>query len=100
MTNNINNENEIITYMHSDGFYVIRPKQLNIIPIECPICTRMMSDADDAAAYRKHECCHDCMISWVEPNLEKWNSGCRPLQSDVVAKRVDLTSRIIDQFLI
>ncbi len=93
-------DNDSVTYMHPDGFYVIKPKQLNVIPIECPVCIRMMSDADDAAAYRKHACCHDCMLIWAEPNSDSWKNGWRPDYETVKARCIDTTSRIINQFLL
>lgn len=54
------------------------------MPINCPICKiAMLLDADKENFY-KYGCCYYCTTFFVEGRVERWKSGWRPKEDDMV----------------
>lgn len=72
---------------HSEGFYVIKPKEdVNHFPLFCPLCESIMRTELDEEEFKKFSCCDSCAMNWVYPNREKWEKGWRPSVEEVMNK--------------
>ena len=47
----------------------------------CPICRFPLSSAEDFFMHKKHSCCNECYMTFVEPRKEDWKDGWRPDQT-------------------
>tara|TARA_E500000331_G_scaffold350072_1_gene394345 strand:- start:601 stop:873 length:273 start_codon:yes stop_codon:yes gene_type:complete len=78
---------------HPSGFYVKKVDAEGKIPLDCPVCNLSIRDQQDIMSYSTYQCCTECKITWVEPNLAKWQSGWRPSEDKLVKYRENLLSR-------
>jgi len=73
-------------YREINGVKIIVPdKDIEITPVECPVCRLLMSTQPDIDAYKNHQCCYMCERRWVfGGKMEEWNSGWRPTHQEVL----------------
>jgi len=62
-----------------DGLTIIRPRNRKKVPLDCPVCEIAFSTIDDILSFKMNGCCLNCDLVFRLPNLEKWNSGWRPI---------------------
>ena len=55
-----------------------RKKNLETIPVECPVCSIYLITQEDIESYRKVKCCENCQLVNYYPNKDKWDKGWRP----------------------
>ena len=84
---------------HEDGFIIIKPENAKeTIPLECPLCSFIMSDPDDIFYYKMYSVCCNCSIRFAEMNKDKWlNDLWRPNKEDVLRdkeRRLSIPLRI------
>tara|TARA_Y100000592_G_scaffold90542_1_gene149289 strand:+ start:315 stop:599 length:285 start_codon:yes stop_codon:yes gene_type:complete len=66
------------------GFFVVdNTSSEDFVPISCEVCGFFMRNSSDALAYREHQCCFECAMTYAEPNREKWKKGWRPRKKDI-----------------
>lgn len=63
---------------------VVRPLNCMVVPLFCPICKFPLKTSDDSSSFRTFECCAKCTFKFVAPNKEKWESGWRPDNEELV----------------
>ena len=56
------------------------------IPLFCPVCDLLMSDATDADAFMTYECCKGCMFDFAEARKNDWLLGWRPTTDAIMSK--------------
>jgi hypothetical protein len=56
----------------------------NKIPFFCPVCNKPMLVDVDRRHYLRNKCCFKCNIYFVEGREERWRSGWRPDENDMV----------------
>ena len=78
---------------HPAGFYVKHDGVEDKVPLDCPVCSLSIRDQQDIMSYAAHQCCTECKITWVEPNLAKWKNGWRPSEERIAKYRENLLSR-------
>lgn len=71
----IDEENEYCVYK---GITFKRKKSCNTVPIDCPVCKKMLITVEDIQAYKRVEACESCELDHYYPNKEKWDNGWRP----------------------
>ena len=75
-------------YTYKKGYTIIRPSKFKPYPLFCPICKFHMSGLDDIQAYKKFECCQQCMFSWAESRATAWiEEDWRPSEDEVVKEK-------------
>ena len=63
---------------------LVRPVQHDgVIPLDCPVCLRMLRDHVDVSSYEKTGCCDPCALKWAQPNRKKWDDGWRPDRDEI-----------------
>ena len=73
---------------HENGFLIIKPENSNdAVPLECPLCELLLTDADDLFYYNVYKVCSHCAIKFSEgANKEKWmKENWRP-EKEIVEK--------------
>ena len=74
-------------FHHPDGFYVIRPAELQEKqPLFCPLCDGIMRSNFDEDSFEKFGCCDSCATTWAYPNRKKWLDGWRPSPEEIENK--------------
>ena len=83
MWKDIDEENESLEY---DGIIFIREKNVETLPISCPVCKTMLNTVEDIDSYKEVEACRDCHISYYYQNKDRWINGWRPnlTNSDII----------------
>ena len=56
----------------------------NKTPLFCPICKIPMLVDVDKTEYYKNGCCFKCSIYFVEGRKERWKSGWRPNEEEMI----------------
>jgi len=80
---------------HKDGFVIIKDSDLDIQPIDCPVCGYFMTTSSDTQYWNEYECCQECGITWAEgPNKKKWKDGWRP-DKNIIKKEIKKRSKIV-----
>lgn len=63
-------------------------KDDDLVPIDCPVCLKMMRDAGDVSQYHISQCCVECWIGFLEPlRLLKGDAGYLPNSTELNAYR-------------
>jgi hypothetical protein len=81
----INNVNEYQSmHQHSDGFFIISPRNYNFIKnnLDCQICGYLLTQNDDVYV-KKFNCCIKCGLKWAELNRDSWLDGWRPDSNEI-----------------
>lgn len=65
---------------------IIPNMKTNRVPLDCPVCTQLMSSHEDVISFRNFSCCSQCELEWAYPNKEKWSNGWRPPQETIQAE--------------
>jgi hypothetical protein len=55
-----------------------RQKNIETIPLDCPVCKLMLVTVEDINSYREVSACDNCKLVHYYPNKEKWEEGWRP----------------------
>ena len=71
--------------IEKDGYVVVyhEDNEKNIIPTFCEVCNCMLRTLDDEIAYNQFKCCDDCTQQFARPNVERWQTGWRPDDSEL-----------------
>ena len=65
------------------GYAIIFSKDIENLPITCPVCEYVIRTQDDEFAMNKVGACNDCMIRYAHRDLTAWNEGVRPERSEI-----------------
>ena len=61
---------------------------VNYVPLDCPVCERMIRDVNDISRYYVSKCCQDCWIGFLEPLvLLSEDTGYLPNSTELQAYR-------------
>ena len=72
-------------FIKRDGYYVIKPKFVSEqIPLACEICGFLFRTNDDETSYGEFGCCSKCALRWAHPDRDRWKTGWRPSQEQIV----------------
>ena len=65
---------------HVRGFVIVKPTNdaIGYIPLECPVCCRLVKSQLDTFAFQDYGCCNECMLTWAQARREQWLDGWRP----------------------
>ena len=72
---------------YCDGFFVNKKllnKESNRV---CPVCDEYTFDLRDDVYLNKWQSCHKCYVKWIEDREDRWKSGWRPGDDNVVRKQ-------------
>ena len=61
-----------------NGVVFKRQKNIETIPLDCPVCKLMLVTVEDVNSYREVGSCDNCKLVHYYPNKEKWDKGWRP----------------------
>ena len=79
------------TRVHDKGFLIVESDaEVDWVPLDCPVCNLTLRDRDDVRSYYRVECCRDCELHFVQPNMERWDAGWRPAKKEIISRRRDL----------
>lgn len=68
----------------SQGCAVILPtSDIDIVPLDCPVCKFLLRDHGDVLEFQRNQCCLDCAVIWAHPNIVRWAEGWRPPASEL-----------------
>jgi hypothetical protein len=48
------------------------------LPLDCPICKKIICCVEDVEKLKKENCCDNCHLTYYFTNKEKWEKGWRP----------------------
>mgnify|MGYP001370038576 CR=1 FL=1 len=65
-------------YCKHSGIIFKRKKNVETIPVDCPVCKIMLITVEDIQSFKRVECCEKCELMYYYPNREKWKKGWRP----------------------
>jgi len=82
--------NRKITFTPHDCAIILPTSEIDIVPLDCPVCKYLLRDHDDVLEFQHSQCCLDCAIVWAHPNVEKWATGWRPSTSEL---KIELDKR-------
>jgi|1_EtaG_2_1085319.scaffolds.fasta_scaffold00061_66 hypothetical protein len=74
-------------YEYRDKFVIITEDREEKSYLFCPVCQITMNTADDYSYIRRFKCCSECGMKWAEPMREKWLSGWRPSDEEVLSHK-------------
>ena len=66
-----------------NNIMIIIPKSYQFFDKDCKICNLAFRHQEDLIEYKKHGCCLDCSLYFMQPNREKWKNGWRPSKEEV-----------------
>ena len=79
------------TRVHDQGFLIVETDaEVDWVPLDCPVCELSLRDTDDVRAFYRVECCRDCELHFVQPNMGRWSDGWRPSEKEIISRRRDL----------
>ena len=52
----------------------------------CPVCSKVLLSSYDEVSIKKHSCCDDCYVDYVEGREQRWKDGWRPDKESVFRK--------------
>jgi len=81
---------------HPMGFSIIKPlsHEDGHIPLDCPVCTHMMTTQFDVYSFNEYECCNRCMLTWAQARKVKWiEGGWRP-SAEMVQEELHKRSKL------
>lgn len=66
-------------YIRKVGYTLVLPEGVDEpLPLACPVCSLVMGDRSDHAAFRRFECCAWCELMWARGREARWADGWRP----------------------
>ena len=57
---------------------IVPTSNIDVVPLECPVCNLLMSSLGDTLSYQEYNCCKGCELMWAYPNKDRWLAGWRP----------------------
>ena len=81
---------------HPMGFSIIKSSSVDdgYIPLDCPICTQMMTTQFDVYSYDEYECCNKCMLTWAQSRKDKWVEGTWRPSEEMVQEELHKRSQL------
>jgi len=70
-------------YTENKDLIIIKPKNINIVPADCPVCNLAMRNLQDVLKFKSWNCCEICYLYFAYPNKEKWKNGWRPAKEEI-----------------
>jgi hypothetical protein len=79
-----------------DKFVVIKPDyEINVVPLECEICSTLLTTVEDEQAYIDFHCCNACALRWAHARKAQWNAGWRPTRDQILEDVSQRTPMIV-----
>lgn len=82
-----------------EDYYVILPEDYELpIPLDCPLCKRLLRTKDDESSYLEFSCCNYCALKFAHARRKEWKEGWRPSKEQIkeVLEEFKYMSVIID----
>ena len=61
-----------------NGIRFVREINDTPLPLDCPICKKLINCIEDVEMLKKENCCESCYDMYYFTNKEKWDNGWRP----------------------
>ena len=74
-------------YEYRSEFVIITEEKDEKRYLFCPVCQITMNTADDYSYIRRFQCCAECGMKWAEPMKERWLSGWRPTNEEILSHK-------------
>lgn len=72
---------------------VLKNEHDNFERFYCKVCNYPLATQQDFNSNLKFTCCHDCYLTFVEPDITAWKKGIKPKQNFIdryIAKKKDI----------
>ena len=70
-------------FVQFEQMHKIKLNDFLFVPLDCPVCSKMLRKKDVMQYFVKHGCCEDCFFDFVEANREEWELGHRPPKDEI-----------------
>lgn len=72
-------------YLLDEGVKFVKPQNYESnTPVFCPVCKFSMRLVEDVSSFEEFKCCSMCSTIWARKYEEKWKTGWRPPEEDVL----------------